>query len=214
LEDQRRIEILLQLMGDRYGVKRGKTTELEDPFHTLVSCILSHRTRDQNSREASKRLFEAAENPVEVLKMPHDELKERIRCSGFYNQKARNIRAICKALKEEHQGRVPKDRGELLSLRGVGPKTADIVLSRAFGRPAIPVDVHVSTVAKRLGFVEEGAGPERVKEVLESLVPSGDYGFLDDVFVKHGKELCRSRNPRCGECFVRHHCSYPDPQTR
>ena len=202
------------LMVERYGLKDMSSVEHKDPFRTLISCMLSHRTRDENSDRASERLFEVAETPGDILQMDTDELKERIRCSGFYNQKARNIRATCRSLLAEFGGLVPGDREALMSLPGVGPKTADIVLSHSFGRPAIAVDVHVATVARRLGFAEPGASPEEVKEVLEGLAPMENYRLIDVAFVRHGKEYCRSRNPRCGECFVREVCPHPGAQSR
>jgi len=209
-----RLKHITQLMTEHYGLQDSHSEAPRDPFKTLISCMLSHRTRDENSSRASNRLFEAAETPVDILQMDSDELKERIRCSGFYNQKARNIRAVCHSLLEEFDGLVPGDRRDLMRLPGVGPKTADIVLSYSFGRPAIAVDVHVATVARRLGFAEPGAGPEEVKEALEGLAPRGSYRMIDVAFVRHGKEFCRSRNPRCDECFVKAVCPYPETQSR
>jgi len=199
---------ILDLMEERYGKEDSSNRGLNDPFRTLIGCVLSHRTRDENSSRAAQNLFEDVEGPGDILRMAPGELKTRIRCSGFYNQKARNIRAICETLVEEHGGIVPRDRDALIDLHGVGPKTADIVLSHAFASPAIAVDVHVATVARRLGLVESDAGPERVKEVLEGLVSPAEYRFVDNAFVRHGKEFCRTRNPRCSECFISSFCDY------
>ncbi len=203
-----KMRAILDLMEERYGKEDISNQGLNDPFRTLIGCVLSHRTRDENSSRAAQNLFEDVEGPGDVLRMAPEELKTRIRCSGFYNQKARNIRAICQTLVEEHGGLVPRDRDALIDLHGVGPKTADIVLSHAFATPAIAVDVHVATVARRLSLVESDASPERVKEVLESLVPSAEYRFVDNAFVRHGKEFCRARNPRCSDCFINNMCEY------
>lgn len=199
---------ILDLMEERYDKGDGSDQDLIDPFRTLIGCVLSHRTRDENSSRAAQNLFEDVEGPGDILRMTPEELKTRIRCSGFYNQKARNIRAICQTLVEEHGGIVPSDRDALIELHGVGPKTADIVLSHAFATPAIAVDVHVATVARRLGLVESDASPEQVKEVLERLVPPAEYRFVDNAFVRHGKEFCRTRNPRCSNCFITRMCEY------
>ena len=201
-------------MREHYGLNHLGSEEPQDPFRTLISCMLSHRTRDENSGRASERLFEAAETPGDILQMDADELKERIRCSGFYNQKSRNIQAACRSLLEEFDGFVPGDREALMSLPGVGPKTADIVLSHSFGRPAVAVDVHVATVARKMGFADPGSSPEEVKEALEELAPMENYRLIDIAFVRHGKEYCRSRNPRCGECFVQNMCPHPGAQSR
>jgi len=203
-----RMRAILDLMEERYGKEDASNQGLIDPFRTLISCVLSHRTRDENSSRAAQNLFEDVEGPGDILRMAPEELKTRIRCSGFYNQKTRNIRAICKTLVEEYGGLVPRDRDALIDLHGVGPKTADIVLSYAFASPAIAVDVHVTTVARRLGLVESEASPKRVKEVLERLVPPVEYRFVDNAFVRHGKEFCRTRNPRCSDCFINSMCEY------
>ena len=205
---EERMQAILDLIEERYGKEDASNQGLIDPFRTLIGCVLSHRTRDENSSRAAQNLFEDIEGPVDILRMAPEKLKTRIRCSGFYNQKARTIRAICRTLVEEHGGVVPSDRDALIDLHGVGPKTADIVLSHAFASPAIAVDVHVATVARRLGLVESDASPERVKEVLERLVPPAEYRFVDNAFVRHGKEFCRTRTPRCSDCFINSMCEY------
>jgi endonuclease-3 len=191
----------------------GNSDDLEegsgDPFRTLMECVLSHRTKDENAARAARSLLEGVEGPADILRLKPDELKERIRSSGFYNQKARNILGICKTLEEDFGGAVPDDRSKLMRLPGVGPKTADIVLSHAFNRPAIAVDVHVATVAKRLGLVGDKADPNRIKQELEELFPPRMYRFVDHAFVRHGKECCRARNPRCEDCFLRGACEHP-----
>lgn len=205
----RRTRRIIELMEEHYG--KGDDLEVGggDPFLTLMECVLSHRTRDENAERAARSLLEGVEGPADILRLKPEELKERIRCSGFYNQKARNILGICRALEEEFGGAVPDDRSKLMGLPGVGPKTTDIVLSHAFDRPAIAVDVHVATVAKRLGLVSDRADPSRIKRELEELVPPRMYRFVDHAFVRHGKEYCRARNPRCEECFLRGVCEHP-----
>jgi endonuclease-3 len=205
---EERMRVILDLMEEHYGKEDSSNQGLNDPFRTLIGCVLSHRTRDENSSRAAQNLFEDVEGPGDILRMAPEELKTRIRCSGFYNQKARNIRTICQILVDKYSGVVPRDREALIDLHGVGPKTADIVLSHAFASPAIAVDVHVATVARRLGLVESEASPERVKEVLESLVPPVEYMFVDNAFVRHGKEFCSTRNPRCSDCFINSMCEY------
>jgi len=206
---KRRMQRIIELMAERYGGETKSHEEMADPFRTLIGCILSHRTRDENAQRAARALFEVAESPEDILRLNPEEIKDRIHCSGFYNQKAKNIRAVCQALIDEFEGIVPDDRSELMSLSGVGPKTADIVLSHAFSRPAIAVDVHVATMARRLGLVSQEAKPEEVKEMLEGLVNPERFRFVDNAFVRHGKEYCRSRNPRCTECFLKSLCRNP-----
>ena len=161
-----RMTAITRLMREHYGEIDEGPRKPRDPYRTLIGCVLSHRTRDENSRRAARNLFAEIEGPLDILAMNQDTLKELIRCSGFYNQKARNIVAISRVLVNDFGGMVPDDRETLMGLPGVGPKTADIVLSYAFGKPAIAVDVHVSRVARRLGLAPADAGSERVKEAL------------------------------------------------
>ncbi|MFB0557913.1 MAG: endonuclease III [Candidatus Bathyarchaeia archaeon] len=203
---QHTVNKVLKLLEEHYGEEMNSHVGVGDPFRTLVGCVLSHRTRDENASQAARALFEVAGSPDDVLRLRPEELKRRIRCSRFYNRKAKRILSICRALKKDFGGEVPEDRDMLLSLPGVGPKTADIVLSYAFDRPAIAVDVHIATLAKRLGLVDEKAKPEDVKEALEGLVPPEKYRFIDRALVRLGKEYCRSRNPRCPMCFMSNLC--------
>ncbi len=199
---------IIELLEEHYGRGARALYSKRDPFRTLIGCVLSHRTRDENAGRAARNLFETASTPKEVLMLHPEKLKRMIRCSGFYNQKAEKIMSICQALEEDYGGTVPKDRAILMSLPGVGPKTADVVLSHAFDRPTIAVDVHVERVTKRLGMTDEKASPEEVKEVLEGLVPFESYRFVDSSFVRLGKECCRSRNPRCQRCILNLICEY------
>lgn len=204
---QERMDVILRLMKENYLDLDDFPFGSCDPFRILIGCILSHRTRDENASRAASNLFETVENPKDIFEMDQDILKGKIRCSGFYNQKANRIQAICKILVDEFDGEVPKERSDLIGLPGVGYKTADIVLSNAFGKPAIAVDVHISRVSRRLGFAQNKADPEQIKKIIESLVPSSEYRFVDNVFVMHGKEYCRKSNPRCSECFLNELCS-------
>jgi len=206
---EERMHLVAQLLEEEYGAEEQRETGSSDPFRTLIGCVLSHRTRDANTTRATEALFNVVATPEEILSLEPDELRTLIRCSGFYNQKARNITAICQDLVDNHGSTVPHDRENLMSLRGVGPKTADIVLSHAYNVPAIAVDVHVARVARRLGLVEPKAGPEEVKAALEHLVPPERYRFIDNGFVRHGKKYCRKTNSRCDECPLRGVCENP-----
>ena len=209
MNPEERMQLVAQLLEEEYGAEEQGETGSNNPFRTLIGCVLSHRTRDANTARATEALFNVVATPEEILSLEPDELRTLIRCSGFYNQKARNITAICQDLVDNHGSTVPHDRETLMSLRGVGPKTADIVLSHAYNVPAIAVDVHVARVARRLGLVEPRAGPEEVKAALEQLVPPEKYRFIDNGFVRHGKAYCRKTNPRCGECPLRGVCGNP-----
>jgi endonuclease-3 len=184
-----------------------------DPFHTLIGCILSQRTRDSISEKAAETLFSQASTPRDVAMLNQEELHDLIRCSGFYHKKARYIRETCRELMKRHDGVVPNEKDKLLTLPGVGPKTADIVLSHCFDEAVIPVDVHVSRVSRRLGLAPKKASHEEVQGSLHRLIPPDKYLFYDRSIVQVGKEYCRKSNPLCGECPLRSCCDYGKPST-
>jgi endonuclease-3 len=185
-----------------------ETTSRNDPFRTLVGCILSHRTRDSNSEKAEETLFSRASSPSDILGLHREELHDLIRCSGYYRQKGDYIVGTCRELMERYDGDVPRDRETLLTFPGVGPKTADIVLTHCFGEAAIPVDVHVSRVSRRLGLAPTDASPERVQSSLHTLIPRDKYLFYDRSIISIGKDYCRKTNPLCGECPLRDYCDH------
>jgi endonuclease-3 len=180
----------------------------EDPFRTLIGCILSHRTRDSNAEKASTSLFEKVSTPEEALRLGEAELEALIRSSGFYKQKARHISGACRALVEECGGAVPRDREALLKLPGVGPKTADIVLAYSYETKVVPVDVHVWRVSRRLGLADMDADHEEVKTVLEQIIPDGDKVLYDRAVLRLGKDYCRKTGPKCLGCPMKPLCGY------
>lgn len=177
-----------------------------DPFRVLIGCILSQRTRDANSEKACEKLFSIAETPEQILELDKSSIHESIRCSGFYIQKSKYILETCRQIVSNHDGKVPKTRRELLSLHGVGHKTADIVLSYGFGESTIPVDVHVSRVSKRLGFAKPMDNPEDVKEKLEKIIVPRDRILYDHGVLNVGKTYCRKSEPKCPECPLGNIC--------
>jgi endonuclease-3 len=178
----------------------------DDPFRVLVSCILSQRTRDENALKATKALFAVASTPQGILAINPDSLKRLIRSSGYYNQKAKHIIGASRAIIERCSGVTPRTRVDLMMLPGVGPKTADIVLSYGYGEPAIAVDTHIYRVVKRLGLVEMRAGPQDVKRELEDSISREDYSFADGAILSIGKEFCKPSKPRCGGCPLEKLC--------
>jgi endonuclease-3 len=180
----------------------------KNPFMTLIGCILSQRTRDNNAEKASASLFEKASTPDEILRLGEAELEALIRSSGFYRQKAHHISGVCRVLAEEHGGAVPRDREKLLKLPGVGPKTADIVLAYSYETKVVPVDVHVWRVSRRLGLADMDADHEEVKTILEEIIPDEDKILYDRAVLKLGKDYCRKTRPRCPECPLKSLCGY------
>ena len=191
---------LLSLLRKRYEKEIGGG---EDPFRVLVSCILSQRTREENTEAAARNLFSVASTPQQILRLPPAELEKLIRGVGFAKQKAERIRKVCMILIEKYDGRVPRERESLMELPGVGPKTADVTRCCGFGDPCIPVDTHVNRISKRLGLVREEADVEEVQEALRKIFRREDWTLLNRGMVLFGREICLPRNPRCGLCPIK-----------
>lgn len=176
-----------------------------DPFRVLISTILSQRTRDENTAKASRALFKKFDT---VEKLAHADIKEiepLIRPAGFYHVKAQRIKEVAQQILNHFHGEVPCDVKELLSLRGVGRKTANCVLVYGFGIPAIPVDVHVHRIANRLGLVSTKT-PEETEIELMNLFCRKDWIPINHLLVTFGRDICKPHTPLCDQCFLADIC--------
>ena len=191
-------KIIIDFLERKYGSKIN-SHPLRDfnVFQVLIKCVLSQRTRDENTAKAYESLFSVAKTPEKILKLSIKTLQNLIKASGFYRQKARNIKRISKILLKKHDGKVPYSREELMKLPGVGYKTADIVLMYGFGIPRIAIDTHCNRVPKRIGLVNRKANVEEVREKLESLFPKNKWYLINLGFVGFGREICKPVNPLC-----------------
>jgi len=178
----------------------------ENPFQVLVGTILSQRTRDENTDAASARLFARYPGPQELAAAPLGTLETLIHSTGYYRTKARHIRATSQAILDRFGGHVPADRELLLTLPGVGPKTANCVLVFGYGLPAVPVDTHVHRIANRLGLVRTRT-PEQTETEIVRKVPRDYWIPLNPVLVQHGQNICRPIGPRCGACPIIDYCA-------
>lgn len=170
-------------------------------FKSLVSVMLSAQSRDANTAKATRKLFAVAETPEAILALPDERLQDLIKDAGLYRMKARNIKRMCEALLAERGGVVPSSREELMRLPGVGRKSADIMLRFVFGEAAVAVDTHVFRVSNRLGLAH-GKVEAQVARQLEHRIPPRWRWGAHIWLLEHGKELCRSRRPRCEACFL------------
>jgi endonuclease III len=176
-----------------------------NPFKALVFTMLSARTRDLSTLEATKRLFKVASTPGQIGKMDLRKLERIIYGVGFYRAKARNLRALCGKLISEYGGKVPANLEGLTSLPGVGRKTANVMLGQIFEKDAIAVDVHVHRISNRLGWVKTKK-PEETEVALMGSVPKKLWRRCNLAIVSFGQTLCFPRNPKCLECPVRKCC--------
>lgn len=177
----------------------------QDPFKILISTILSARTRDTNTREATEKLFSKYSTPKEIVNADAEELEQLIYKSGFYKVKAARIKEVSIVLLEKFAGKVPNTFKDLLDLPGVGPKTANCVLVYAFKVPAIPVDTHVHRISNRLGLVKTKKSNETEK-ALRALIPKSQWIRINRLFVRFGQEICLPNNPKCDDCPINNSC--------
>ena len=177
------------------------TTELKhnNPFELLISTILSAQATDKSVNAAAPALFEAYPDAFALAQGTPEEIIPYIKSIGLYKNKAKNIVATSRHLVKQHNGQVPNDFQAITKLPGVGRKTANVVLSNAFGRPAIAVDTHVGRLARRLKFSHHD-NPDKVEADLETLLPRNDWIFAHHALILHGRRICHARKPNCEQC--------------
>lgn len=176
-----------------------------EAFKILISCLLSLRARDENTEKVSKQLFKVASTPKSIANMPTKKLEKLIFSSGHYHKKAQALKHVSKEILTRFKGKVPQTREELISIKHIGPKTANIVLAFAFGECVIPVDVHVHVIANRLGLVNTKTA-EKTEPELMKIIPGEYCTDLNAVFVQFGREICITLSPWCSKCPIRHLC--------
>ncbi len=200
--------LIEQLVELRAAVRPTTLAEVEqgrDPFRLLIACVISLRTKDAVTAEASARLFAVAPTPAALAVLEEEHIARLIYPAGFYRTKARQLRTIAGRLLAEHGGAVPADLDALLALSGVGRKTANLVLGLGFGIPALCVDTHVHRIANRLGLVATTT-PEGTERALQSVLPRRLWIGINDLLVTFGQHICHPTSPRCSSCPVAQGC--------
>ena len=179
----------------------------KDPYKVLVSCLLSLRTRDETTLAASSRLFKLASTPEEMIKLDDNTIQQAIYPVGFYKRKTKTIRDISKALIDNYGSKVPSSLDELLKLKGVGRKTANIVVVYGFDKLGMPVDIHVHIIANRLGWVKTKT-PDKTEVELRKILPTKYWNNINNLFVAFGQNICTTRKPKCQICPLQEYCLY------
>ena len=178
----------------------------KDPFLVLISCILSLRTKDTTTGPASKRLFDLADNPKDMLKLSKKQIEKAIFPVGFYPTKAKWIKEVCKILIEEYHGNVPDTMEKLMELPGIGRKCSGIVMCYGFNKNvSIPTDTHVHKLTNRLGWVKTKT-PEKTEQELMKIIPRKYWHDLNNLLVAHGQNICVPISPFCSKCAIRVYC--------
>jgi endonuclease-3 len=200
-------------MADPVVTQLAKTKK--DPFRILIATILSLRTKDETTYKASSELFKIADTPEKILALPITELEKIIYPVGFYHRKALAIREICERLITKYQGQVPDTLEELLSFKGVGRKTANLVITLGFGKPGICVDVHVARITQRIGIVPTKGikdnkvvfqDADSVELILRKILPPKWWISINDILVRWGQNICTPISPKCSMCVISSVC--------
>lgn len=204
MRKRERIQAVLRGLEKTYK-GQGTALHYHSPFELLVAVVLSAQCTDERVNKVTDRLFPEFNTPEKLGCLTQEQLEGKIKECGLFRSKAKNILGLCRKLVEEFHSEVPRDMKSLLSLPGVGRKTADVMLSVAFGQPAIAVDTHVFRVAHRLGL-STGETPLAVEEDLMKLIPKKQWGEAHHWFIWHGRKCCRARKPECAACPVVDDC--------
>jgi endonuclease-3 len=183
------------------------------PFELLIATILSAQCTDKRVNEITAPLFAKYNQPEHYIHMTQEELEEHIKGLGLYKNKSKNILETCRILYEKYNGEVPQTHAELEALPGVGRKTANVVLSNAFGVPAIAVDTHVFRVANRLGLAKSDNVDETERQLMKR-IPREKWSDAHHWLIWHGRRLCAARNPKCGECPLQDVCLYAKAEAK
>jgi endonuclease-3 len=195
----------VELLEAKYQAHPLRISRRTRPFRTLVSTLMSARTKDPVTVEATKRLFSEIDTPQDLLAMPEDRIAQLVYPVGFYKTKAKHLHELARILLERFGGEVPQTREELMELPGVGRKTANLILSVAFDVPAICVDTHVHRISNRLGWVETESVDD-TEVALMKLLPQDKWAVINRVLVNHGQQTCHPTSPRCSECMLADTC--------
>ena len=211
LEQGREFNIVEGLKKLKKAVRKFRTPSVtviakkNDPFAVLVSCIISLRTRDEVTELASARLFNLAKLPAELLELSNAKIEKAIYPAAFYRNKTKSLKELCQVLVKEYSGKVPDKLEELLKLKGVGRKTANLTLILGHNKPGICVDIHVHRISNRWGYVKTKS-PDETEMVLREILPKRFWKGFNDLLVSFGQNLCKPVSPFCSSCPIEDQC--------
>lgn len=183
-----------------------------DPWQLLVATVLSAQTTDENVNRVTPILFEKWPLPEDLAEANPEDVEQVVYSTGYYRQKTKSLLALAADVVERFGGEVPRDFDDMVTLRGVGRKTASVVLAEAWGEPAIAVDTHVKRLSNRLGLTEK-SDPVKIEQDLKDLYLKKTWAGVSMRFIQFGRDVCDARKPRCWECQLRDRCPY-EPKTR
>jgi len=179
--------------------------EKADPYKILISCLLSLRSRDETTEKISNELFKIADTPDKLIKIPLKRLEGIIYSTGHYHKKALTLKYVSNEIINKFNGRVPDKKDDLMSIKGIGPKTANIVLNFAYNQAYIPVDVHVHVISNRLGWVKTNTAEKSEQELIK-ILPKQYWFEINGIFVLFGRTICVTISPFCSKCPIKKYC--------
>ena len=179
------------------------------PFQLLVATILSAQCTDKQVNRVTAVLFEQLKTPTDFANVPIKTLETYIHSTGFYHNKAKNIKKCSRQILDAHNGRVPQTMAELVKLSGVGRKTANVVLGAAFNTPGMVVDTHVARISRRLGLTTH-KDAVKIEQDLMKIIPKSDWIIFSHLMISHGRAVCKARKPECARCIIRDICRFKE----
>ena len=205
---QKNLQEILFLFEKNIGNKKSELN-YKNPYTFAVAVLLSAQATDKSVNIATEKLFEIVTTPQDMILLGEEKLKKYIKTIGLFNNKAKHIIAMSKTCIEKFNGQLPKTREELMSLAGIGRKSANVILNELYDTPTIGVDTHVLRLTKRLDFVDEKiTNPEQTEEILEKIIPVRYKPFISNYLVLHGRYVCKATKPLCEECYLQKLCKY------
>ncbi|MGD0231515.1 MAG: endonuclease III [Syntrophorhabdales bacterium] len=200
------IDAIIEKLKTMHGKPRVELT-YSNPLELTVAVVLSARCTDERVNRVTPHLFKKYTGVEDYLDTPLEELEEEIRPTGFYRNKARALKTIAREIKERFQGRIPDDIDELATVKGIGRKSANMIVGLAYGKPAIIVDTHMIRVGNRVGLTKS-KDPDKIETDLQGLAPKTAWTDFSLLMIIHGRYLCKAKKPECPRCLLRDDCAY------
>jgi endonuclease III len=206
--DKKRSGRIIRALRKRYGDVT-PALRYRTPYELTIAVVLSAQTTDRQVNEVTPALFSRYKGFAELSRASVVDIEMLVHATGFYRAKAKNIVMLSKKIMNEYSGKLPGTREELVTLPGVGRKSANVILSQGFGIPAFAVDTHVGRVGRRIGYTDE-TDPDKVELAMTSFIPQKEWTEAHLLFITHGRTICDARKPRCSECPIRVDCQSAD----
>jgi len=208
MDKQTNISAIMKILSKRFSTSKTTLNKMRghpNAFKILISCLLSLRTKDEITDIVSKNLFKIADTPEKIIKIPNNKLKKIIFKIGHYNKKTEILKSVSRDILEKFNNKIPKTYDELISIKHIGPKTANIVLAFAYEIAALPIDTHCHRIPNRIGWVKTQT-PEKTEKALKEILQKKYWKEFNSIFVQFGRTICVPISPKCSECPIKGYC--------